>query len=113
MGACQLVSAVLGISNTPDAVSRLDSDEKMTIGLTDSHSGQRGGAQSLTAIVPAITTLNAELLRDACGQSFVNQAGGTRPSLRRSREGVEGLDERDLLRGREFHAATPWRRTSI
>jgi hypothetical protein len=28
MGACQLVSAVLETSNAPDAVSRLDSDEK-------------------------------------------------------------------------------------
>ena len=39
------VCAALGITNTPDAMRRLDDDEKMTIGLTDSHSGQRGGAQ--------------------------------------------------------------------
>jgi len=29
-----------------DALSALDSDEKMTISNTDSHSGERGGAQS-------------------------------------------------------------------
>ena len=32
------------------AVSKLDDDEKMTLSLTDSHSGQRGGAQMATII---------------------------------------------------------------
>lgn len=33
-----------------DAVRKLDEDEKMTLALTDSHSGSRGGAQSLLLI---------------------------------------------------------------
>lgn len=44
------VCKALGIINVPDALKRLESDEKMTIGLTDSHSGQRGGAQSISVI---------------------------------------------------------------
>ncbi len=44
------VCRALEISNSRDALSRLEDDEKMTVGLTDSHSGQRGGAQSLNII---------------------------------------------------------------
>lgn len=44
------VCRVLEIANSRDAVARLDEDEKMTVDLTDSHSGQRGGAQMLTII---------------------------------------------------------------
>lgn len=44
------VCAILGIVNVSDAIKKLDEDEKMTLGLTDSHSGNRGGAQSLTLI---------------------------------------------------------------
>ena len=32
------------------AVTRLEDDEKMTVSLTDSHSGKRGGAQSINII---------------------------------------------------------------
>ena len=44
------VCKALEIANGPDAVGRLDLDEKMTVDSTDSHSGQRGGAQSFTII---------------------------------------------------------------
>jgi hypothetical protein len=47
------VCKVLEIKNAPDAAGRLKSDEKMTIASTDSHSGQRGGAQSMTIISEA------------------------------------------------------------
>ena len=42
--------AVLTIGNVSDATGRLDDDEKMTIDTTEGHSGQRGGAQSMTII---------------------------------------------------------------
>jgi prophage antirepressor-like protein len=44
------VCRVLEITNPRDAVSGLDDDEKMTVANTDSHSGQRGGAQSFNII---------------------------------------------------------------
>ena len=44
------VCKALEISNNRDAVNRLDEDEKMTVDLTDTHSGKRGGAQSITAV---------------------------------------------------------------
>ena len=44
------VCRALGIGNSSMAVSKLDDDEKMTLSLTDSHSGQRGGAQ-MAAII--------------------------------------------------------------
>src|SRR5438309_755312 len=44
------VCKALDIVNVPHAVSALDDDEKMTIANDDSHSGQRGGAQSLNII---------------------------------------------------------------
>ncbi|MGE3266485.1 BRO-N domain-containing protein [Methylocystis sp.] len=40
----------MGIANSRDAVEKLDDDERMTVALTDSHSGQRGGAQSIQVI---------------------------------------------------------------
>ena len=40
----------LGISNSRMALTRLDEDEKMTVSLTDSHSGKRGGAQSIKVV---------------------------------------------------------------
>lgn len=40
----------LGIKNPSDAASRLEPDEKMTLGITDSHSGRRGGARFMTII---------------------------------------------------------------
>ena len=47
------VCKCLEIANSRDAISRLDEDEKMTVGLTDSHSGQRGGAQMMTIVSEA------------------------------------------------------------
>lgn len=44
------VCAALSISNNRDAVGRLDDDEKMTVDLTDSHSGVRGGAQKISVV---------------------------------------------------------------
>lgn len=44
------VCRALEIGNSSMAMSRLDDDEKMTISLTDSHSGRRGGAQMQTLI---------------------------------------------------------------
>lgn len=44
------VCRALEIKNNRDALTRLDDDEKMTVALTDSHSGQRGGAQSITVV---------------------------------------------------------------
>jgi prophage antirepressor-like protein len=44
------VCRALDIADPSDVASRLDIDEKMTQGLTRSHSGQRGGAQSITLI---------------------------------------------------------------
>lgn len=40
----------LGIKNPWDAVSRLDEDEKMTLGNSEGHSGKRGGAQSFNLV---------------------------------------------------------------
>ncbi|UFE50050.1 Bro-N domain-containing protein (plasmid) [Pseudosulfitobacter pseudonitzschiae] len=40
----------LGIVNTGDAASSLDEDERMTIGITDSQKGTRGGARQMTII---------------------------------------------------------------
>ena len=44
------VCKCLELGNSGMALTRLDDDEKMTINLTDSHSGQRGGAQYCTAV---------------------------------------------------------------
>ena len=44
------VCRALEIGNAPMTTSRLDEDEKMTISSSDSHSGQRGGAQAITVI---------------------------------------------------------------
>lgn len=44
------VCRALGIGNSRDATNKLDDDEKMTVDLTDSHSGKRGGAQMITAV---------------------------------------------------------------
>ena len=44
------VCRALGIINTSAALGRLDDDEKMTLDLTDSHIGQRGGAQFMKII---------------------------------------------------------------
>ncbi len=44
------VCAILDINNVSHAIGRLDDDEKMTLVLNDSHSGTRGGAQSLNLI---------------------------------------------------------------
>jgi prophage antirepressor-like protein len=52
------VCEAIGIKNSRDALASLQDDEKMTVGLTDSHSGQRGGAQYLTLITePGLYTL--------------------------------------------------------
>ncbi len=44
------VCQVLLLSNSRMVAARLDEDEKMTVSLADSHSGQRGGAQNMTII---------------------------------------------------------------
>ncbi|HBE2511993.1 TPA: antirepressor protein [Escherichia coli] len=44
------VCAALEISNVTDAVSVLDSDEVMTLALTEGHSGKRGGARSWNVV---------------------------------------------------------------
>lgn len=44
------VCSILEIGNTPQALTRLDDDEKMTIISNDSHSGQRGGAQQMNVV---------------------------------------------------------------
>lgn len=44
------VCDILAIKNNRDAISRLDDDEKMTVALTDSHVGKRGGAQRLSVV---------------------------------------------------------------
>ncbi len=46
------VCRALEIANSRDAVARLDEDEKLTVALTDSHSG-RGGARSITIVSEA------------------------------------------------------------
>lgn len=52
------VCKALEVRNSRDAVSRLDADEKMTVGLTDTHSGQRGGAREITIVnEPGLYTL--------------------------------------------------------
>lgn len=52
------VCKALEIKNGRDAMNRLDDDEKMTVGLTDGHSGQRGGAQMQTLVnEPGLYTL--------------------------------------------------------
>ena len=44
------VCAILGLTNVSMALGKLDEDEKMTLSLTESHSGSRGGAQSINVI---------------------------------------------------------------
>lgn len=44
------VCSILELGNVSETIRRLDDDEKMTLNLTDSHSGVRGGAQSLKLI---------------------------------------------------------------
>lgn len=44
------VCAILGLTNVSMALGKLDDDEKMTLSLTESHSGNRGGAQSINLI---------------------------------------------------------------
>lgn len=44
------VCNALSISNSRDSVGKLDVDEKMTVDLTDSHSGTRGGAQKISVV---------------------------------------------------------------
>lgn len=52
------VCKALEIGNAPMTTSRLDEDERMTINSSDSHSGQRGGAQTFTVInEPGLYTL--------------------------------------------------------
>lgn len=52
------VCRALEITNSGNAISRLDADEKMTVRSTDSHSGQRGGAQMMTLVnEPGLYTL--------------------------------------------------------
>lgn len=40
----------LEIKNPSDAASRLEPDEKMTLGITEGHSGHRGGARFMTIV---------------------------------------------------------------
>lgn len=52
------VCRALEITNSGNAISRLDADGKMTVRSTDSHSGQRGGAQMVTLVnEPGLYTL--------------------------------------------------------
>lgn len=52
------VCRALAIKNGRDALSRLDDDERMTVGSTDGHSGQRGGAQQYNIVnEPGLYTL--------------------------------------------------------
>lgn len=52
------VCRAMDVGNSRMAVNRLDNDEKMTVSLTDSHSGRRGGAQSITLVnEPGMYTL--------------------------------------------------------
>lgn len=44
------VCRALEIGNPSQAISRLEEDERMTLSSNDSHSGQRGGAQSYTIV---------------------------------------------------------------
>ena len=44
------VCGLIGLGNASRAAARLDDDEKMTLTLSDSHSGQRGGAQKLLLV---------------------------------------------------------------
>lgn len=44
------VCRVLEIKNVSDSLNRLDADEKMTLDLTEGHSGQRGGAQFINVV---------------------------------------------------------------
>ena len=41
---------MLGNKNSRKATTSLMNDEKMTVTLSDSHSGKRGGAQSITIV---------------------------------------------------------------
>ena len=44
------VCKALEIGNPSQALARLDDDEKMTLILNEGHSGQRGGAQTMTSV---------------------------------------------------------------
>ena len=52
------VCKALDIANSRDAIAKLDADEKMTVSLTDGHSGTRGGAQKMSFVnEPGLYTL--------------------------------------------------------
>ena len=44
------VCDILELKNVTDSLKSLDDDEKMTLGFSESHSGKRGGAQSINVI---------------------------------------------------------------
>ena len=44
------VANILGLANVRENLRTLDDDEKMTVSIPDSHSGQRGGARFITLI---------------------------------------------------------------
>lgn len=61
------VCRALSISNSRDSVGKLDNDEKMTVDLTDSHSGTRGGAQKISVVNEPVKLFD---LKDRYGIEF-------------------------------------------
>ena len=79
------VCNILEIKNSRDAVNELDDDEKMTVANTDSHSGQRGGAQFQNIISEAGLYKLAFRSKKLEAQKFVHWVTHTvLPTLRKT-----------------------------
>lgn len=101
----------LGISNTPDAIKRLDDDEKMTIALNDSHTGRRGGAQMVNIISePGFYKLVTRSRKDSDPRVKAFQrwvAHDVLPSIRKHGAYIAGQEEmsREQLLAKAYLAA--------
>ena len=72
----------IGIGNPSDAARRLDDDEKMTLDLTEGHSGVRGGARRMNLINES--GLYSLILRSDNQKPSHSGSGSLAPSYRKS-----------------------------
>lgn len=88
------VCKALEIRNGPDACKRLDDDEKMTIDLTDSHFGVRGGAQKLTIVnEPGLYSLVLSSRKPEAKEFKRWVTHDVLPSIRKNGAYIAGQDE--------------------
>lgn len=91
------VCVVLEHSNPSVAAQRLDEDEKMTLNISEGHSGQRGGAQSITIINESGLYSLVLTSRKPAAKRFKKWVTSeVLPSLRRTGMYVMGNEAEDL-----------------